>query len=45
MRVFLDTNIIMKYLCNRANYRLAKEILNAAYLQISQTPNIIDSTK
>lgn len=34
MRVFLDTNIIMEYLCNRANYRLAKEILNAAYLQI-----------
>lgn len=33
MKVFLDTNVIMEYLCNRGNYRQAKEILDAAFIK------------
>lgn len=33
MKVFLDTNVIMVYLCNRIRYRQAKEILDAAYIK------------
>lgn len=33
MKVFLDTNVIMEYLCRRANFTVAKEILDAAYLK------------
>lgn len=33
MKVFLDTNVIMEYLCNRLNYRYAKDIMDAAYIK------------
>lgn len=34
MRVFLDTNVIMEYLCQRLNFHQAKQIMDAAYLHI-----------
>lgn len=33
MRIFLDTNVIMEYLCKRKNFLIEKSILDAAFLK------------